>query len=104
MRSGALSKRVELWKKTVENNKGERTETWSFNKNLRSFTSRKSGKQVIDSDEIFDLIKIRITVRNQHDIREQDRIKYFGNMYYIDFIQPDVTERFLTITCIRLNE
>lgn len=105
MRSGAIRKRVELWKKTtIKNNFGEYAETWEKIKSLRSYTGRRSGRQVIENDEIFDSIRIIIQVRNQHNIKEMDRIKYYGNFYQIDFIQPDLTERWLKIHCSRINE
>jgi len=105
MRSGAISKRVELWKKELEKNSyGEYTETWSKTKDLRSYTFKRSGRQGLENDEIFDLIRLRISVRNQHDIQEQDRIKYADNMYQIDFLQPDFSGMWLSITCTRVNE
>lgn len=105
MRSGALVRRVELWKKTVtKNSYGEYDEDWNKVKDLRSYTMRKSGRQTEANDEVFDLIRIRIKVRNQHDIAEMDRVKYFGNMYQIDFIQPDQSLRWLVIHCSRINE
>lgn len=106
MRSGLLNKRVELWRKTVEQDSyGAMKETWDKLKDLRSYTYRKSGKNTISNDELIDINKIQIQVRNQHDIREQDRIKYNGSMYDIYFLQPrDVQERFLMIYCKRINE
>ena len=106
MRSGALVKRVELWKKTVTIDEfGGRVESWTKHKDLKSYTMRKSGKQTEMNDEVFDLIKVRIQVRNQHDIDELDRIKYYGKMFQVDFLQPtDMQERFLTIHCTRINE
>jgi len=104
-RSGSLVRRVELWKKTsTKNSFGEYTEVWSKSKDLRSYTYKKSGAQTEANDEIFDLIRLRIRVRNQHDIDEQDRIKYYGNMYQIEFIQPDESRRWLMIFCNRINE
>lgn len=106
MRSGALVKRVELWRKSATKNSfGELYENWSKIKDLRSYTYRKRGRQIINTDEVFDLIKIEISIRNQYDIRESDRIKYFNNMYDITFIQPlDQQERWLKIYCTRVNE
>lgn len=105
MRSGAIVKKVELWKKDVsKNNFGEYAEEWKFVKKMNSYTDRRSGRQTVVNDEIFDSISVRIKVRNQHDIREMDRVKYFNNMYEIDFIQPDLSERWLTLHCSRINE
>lgn len=106
MRSGALSKRVELWKKTSTKNEfGALSESWAKSKNLRSYTIRKSGKQTVSNDEAIDINRIRIQVRNQHNIENSDRIKYFNNMYRIDFLQPlDIKEMWLMIYCTRINE
>ena len=105
MRSGGISKLVELWKKAVTKDAyGGTKEDWMFHKNIRSFTFRKKGGETIANDEVFDTIKIKMQVRNQHDIEEMDRIKYASKMYIITFIQPDVSERWLTIECERLNE
>lgn len=105
MRSGAIVRKVELWKKNVTRNSfGEQQEDWYLFKKIRAYTHMRSGRQTIDNDEVFDTIKIRLQVRNQHDIKEFDRIKYQGNMYVIDFIQLDLTTRWLTISCERLNE
>lgn len=106
MRSGLLNKKVELWRKTVsQSSSGAMTEDWKVLKELKSYTFRKSGRATVINDEAIDINKIRIQVRNQHDIREQDRIKYNGVMYEIYFLQPvDVVERFLMIHCTRLNE
>lgn len=105
MRSGAISRTVELWKKSVvKNDYGEMAETWNKIKDLRAFVRRRSGRDQINSSENFYEIRIVVEIRNQHDIEEQDRIKYDGNMYMIEFIQPNYTQRWLTLICARINE
>jgi len=105
MRSGILTKRVELWKKTTtQNGFGGLSEIWTKYASLRAFISARSGIQTIVNDESFDLIRLIIKVRNQYSIKEMDRIKYNDNLYQIDFIQPDVSDRWLTINCTRINE
>ena len=105
MRSGAIRKRVELWKKNTSKNKyGEYVETWVYEKPLRAYKGHVRGFQTIQNDEVFDINWIKIFVRNQHDIREQDRIIVNGIKYTIEHIKPDDTERWLHITCKRIND
>jgi len=104
-RSGALQLKLEIWRKEViKNDYGEYTETWVFHKPIRAYVYRNAGRQVIDNEEVFDLIRIRVMVRNQTDVEEMDRIKYAGHFYQIDFIQPDDTRRWLTLHCTKINE
>lgn len=105
-RSGALTRRVELWRKeTTKGEYGEIEEVWEKINDLRSYTIRRSGRQTNVNDEEFNSINIRIQIRNQYDIREQDRVKYYGNMYDVTFLQPmDMYERWLMIHCSRVNE
>ena len=106
MRSGLLIERVELWRKeTTQSTFGDLTEDWSKVRDLRCYVHRKSGKEVMVSDEVIDISKIRIQLRNQYDIWEQDRIKHNGSLFKIDLIQHmDIKKRFLMIYCSRLNE
>jgi head-tail adaptor len=104
-RSGSLNRRVELWRKLVSKNTyGEYTESWSFNRYIRSYNHAHLGSQGIDNNEVFDSIRLRLTVRNQTSIVENDRLKVDGKMFIIDFIQPDDTRRWLHIRCSRINE
>lgn len=104
-RSGALRQRIEIWRKVVDKNEyGEYTETWQFHTYIRAYVYHKSGFETISNEEIFDAIKLRIQIRNQADVQEMDRIKYFGKMYQIDFIQPDDIGRWLMLHCSKLNE
>jgi SPP1 family predicted phage head-tail adaptor len=105
MRSGALNKVVSLYKKTTERNTyGELVETWEEQKTFKAYVYMKSGKQTMAHDEVFDLVKIKLQVRNQHDICELDRINYCDKLYQVTFIQPDYTGRWLLIDCERLND
>ena len=104
-RSGALKHTLELWRKTVaKNSYGENQETWELYKQIRAYVHRRSGSEEVTNDEVFDVIRLNITVRNQVDVQEMDRIKYFGKMYIIEFIQPDDTGRWLNLRCTKLNE
>lgn len=105
IRSGAISRQVELWKKSVvKNDYGEYIESWSFDKKMRAYTHMQSGRQLMSNDEVFDSMRIRLSLRNQHKIIEQDRIKYLDNMYYVDHVQFSYDRRWSTIVCRRLNE
>lgn len=104
-RSGALRKRIELWRKTVSKNEfGEYSEEWNLYKYVRAYNHRHYGDQGLDNNEIFDSIHIRIVVRNQTDMTEMDRLFVDGHMYTIDFIQPDDTGRWNQIRCSKINE
>jgi len=104
-RSGALKEIIEWWQKVVTKNEyGELNESWIKVKDVRAYVYHNSGRQVIDNDEVFDEIKLRLRIRKQISIKEQDRIKYNGNFYLIDFIQPDDTHRWLTLHTLRINE
>lgn len=105
MRSGAIKRRVELWKKTSTKNEfGEYVEDWIFEKNLRAYRGAVRGYQTILNDEVIDLSWIRIVVRKQHSIEEQDRIVLADKPFQIEHIKPDETERWLTILCKRVND
>jgi SPP1 family predicted phage head-tail adaptor len=105
MRSGMLNKVIELWKKSVtKGDYGEITEAWAFNRNIRAYVHKTSGSQTIENDEVFDFIRLDVSIRNQTNIAEVDRLKINGSMYLIEFIQPDDTDRWLLIRCARINE
>lgn len=105
MRSGAIRRQVELWKKVSERNGfGEYKESWTFFKKMRAYRGSVRGMQVIDNNEIFDLNWVRISIRNQHPIDETDRIKYKGSLYTIEHIKYTDDERWLTVLCKRINE
>ncbi len=104
-RSGSITKIIELWRRSGERNDfGELSENWSKIKNIRSRSYVKRGRQTTDSDEEFDTRTIDTTIRNQIDIFETDRLKYYGNFYNIDSIIPDDTERWLRIRASKINE
>lgn len=105
-RSGLIVKEVELWRKTVsQNNYGENIQDWSLLSRPRGYVLRKSSKYTTVNDEEMDVDTIRVEIRNQWGVREQDRIKYLGNLYDVYRLQPkDITERWLIVYCKRLNE
>ena len=104
-RSGMLNRVIELWRKTAsKNDYGEREESWQFVRNIRAYTYRATGAQIMDNDEVFDVIHVDVTMRNQTDISENDRLKFDGYFYQIEFIQPDDTKRWLLVKCTRINE
>ena len=104
-RSGALNRRVEVWRKTsIKDEYGAYVETWAFHRYVRSYVRDHYGHQGIDRDEVFDSKRIRLTTRNQSDLNETDRMKIYGRMYTIEFIQPDYSSRWTTIHCNLINE
>jgi len=104
-RSGMLNRRIELWRKVVTKNEyGEYQEDWLFHKYIRAYVFRNTGAQIVDNEEVFDIIRLRLQVRNQSDIIEMDRLKVYDRLYQVDFIQPDDTRRWLNIHCTRINE
>ena len=104
-RSGMLNNRIELHRKiVVKDEYGGLIESWALYKYLRAFIHRSSGVQTIDNDEVFDVIKLRVTLRNQSDIKEMDRLKINDKMYLIEFIQLDYTRRWLELQVTRINE
>jgi len=104
-RSGALNRRIQLWRKTsVKNEFGEYNEDWALNRQIRANVLNHIGNKGIDNDEVFNVVRLRITVRNQTDINEMDRLFVFGKFYQIDFIRPDDTNRWLQLRCTKINE
>jgi len=105
MRNGALRDIIEQWRKnTVKNDYGELTEQWVKLRDLRVYVHRKYGDTITDNDEVFNTVTVTISLRNQADIIENDRLLIDNDFYYIDFIQPDDTNRWLTVRCTKLNE
>lgn len=104
-RSGILNSRLKIYRKTVTKNSfGEYTETWAFYKYVRAYVHHFTGNQGIDNNEVFDVIKLKISIRKQTDITELDRIEVNDDMYIIEFIQPDYTKRWQELRCTRINE
>jgi SPP1 family predicted phage head-tail adaptor len=104
-RSGTLNTNLGIFRKTVtKNDFGEYSEVWALHKEVRGYIHYNSGSQVIDNNEVFELIKLKITIRKQTDITELDRLEVNGNMYIIEFIQQDYTKRWQEIRCTRINE
>jgi len=104
-RSGILNDNLRLYRKSVTKNEfGEYTEEWLFHKYVRAYVHHNSGAQIVTNDEVFDIIKLKISVRNQTDVVETDRFEVNDAMYLIEFIQPDHTKRWLIIRCTRINE
>ncbi len=104
-RSGALNRTIELWRKTsIKNDYGEYSEEWNLNRHIRAYVHNYIGNKTLTNDEVFSVIRLRITVRNQSDINEMDRLLVFGKFYQIDFIRPDDTNRWLSLRCTRINE
>ena len=104
-RSGALNRRVEVHRKVgIKDEYGGYTEDWSLHKYIRAYVRDHYGHQGIDRDEVFNSNRIRLTVRNQSDLTETDRMKIYGQMFTIEFIQPDYSSRWITIHCNRINE
>lgn len=104
-RVGALNKTIEQWRKTsVKNEYGEYIDQWAKVRDIKAYVYAASGKEVVTNDEVFDTINLKVSIRNQVDIIEQDRVKYNGNMYLINFIQPDLSDRWLTLQLTRINE
>jgi len=105
MRSGALNRTVEWWiKETTRSSSGALNEVWVKRKTIRAYTYQKKGRQVEDNMEIFNTIMIDVKIRNQHNIKEFDRIRYMDNFYSIEFMQLDDSKRFLMLRCMRIND
>jgi len=104
-RSGALNRRIAVWRKTaVKNEFGEYDENWSELRLVRAYVLNHIGNKGVDNDEVFNVVRLRINVRNQTDINEMDRVFVFGKFYQIDFIRPDDTNRWLQLRCTKINE
>lgn len=104
-RSGALNRRIEVWRKTsVKDEYGAYVETWALHIYIRAYVRNHYGHQGISRDEVFDSQRIRLSARNQSDITVTDRVKIYGEMYTIEFIQPDYSSRWITIHCNRIND
>lgn len=105
MRSGALHRTVEWWvSKRVQSASGSVDEEWVKQKDIRAYIFQKKGRQTEVNQEVFNIVTIDVKVRNQHDIKEFDRIKYMGNFYSIEFMQLDNSWRFLMLRCERIND
>jgi len=71
---------------------------------MRADVKRKKGDEIVDNNEVFDAVDLVVTVRNQHDIKEMDRLKIDGQMYIIKFINTAHRSLWKVIECRRLNE
>lgn len=80
-------------------------QSWNKIKSLKCYVHRNSGRETLVNNEVIDITKIRIQLRNQYDIKEQDRIVDNSTLYKIDLIKPlDIKKRFIMLYCSRLNE
>lgn len=104
-RSGAITERIELYKnQSIRDEYGGSTDNWVLVSSPRCRVRRKKGREQIVNSEVVDVYTIDIDLRNQWDIKEQDRVKYNGTMFVIDFINPSYYNRWVTLRCSTLSE
>ena len=104
-RSGILKDKLQIWRKNVIKNEfGEYNEEWYLYYTIRAYIKKKSGREILTNDEVFDTVNLIIQIRNQIDITDMDNVKYKDKMYKVEFIQEDDTGRFLTIKASKINE
>lgn len=96
---------IEIWRvSSVKNEYGEVVDTPSLIRKVKAQVQKASGKKIEDNDEIFSTISIKVQTWNHYGITEKDMIKYDGNMYTVDFIEPGYYGNKQTLVCTRINE
>ncbi len=105
MRAGGMRHTIEVWSKTSSRNEyGELGETWSNQKSTKAQIVKQGGATGINNSEVFSSTTIRVEVWNHHNITEVNRIKWKGQMYSIDFIEPSYDDLKQVLRCNKINE
>jgi SPP1 family predicted phage head-tail adaptor len=105
VRSGNLRYLIDIYRKQTERDEyGGSVEDWQHCTQARADVKNVSGAQSTVNDELLSIITLQIIIRSSVPISSTDRIKYNCDWYMIDFIQPDRTTMWHTITAIRINE
>lgn len=105
MRSGGMRHTIEIWASTKSSNEyGEHVESWSKVKSTKAQVTKQSGSTNLNNSEVFNMMTIKVEVWNHHGLTEINRIKWKGNLYSIDFIEPSYDERKQVLQCNRINQ
>ena len=103
--SGLLKDRISfLQADTTRNSFGEQVQIWNPVYSCRADVRFSKGSRAILAGEVWNPTSVVITCRKGGKINNRQRISWEGNQYNIVSINPDVTDRSLTIIADLINE
>jgi len=103
MRSGGMRHTIEIWSNTSSRNEyGELVNEWVKVKVAKAQVTKVSGNTQLQNSQAFASMSIKISVWDHHNITESNRIKWDGNMYSINFIEPSFDSRKQILICQRI--
>ncbi|WP_455639768.1 phage head closure protein [Parabacteroides sp.] len=103
--AGLLKERITfLQAETMQNDFGEQVQTWKPVYCCRADVKFSKGSRAILAGEVWNPTSVVITCRLNCRINARQRIKWAENSYTIASINPDSSDRSLTIIADLINE
>lgn len=102
---GQLNEFIEIWQSYITNNEyNEQVNEFNFKNRARCKVRYDKGERLIENNEIFYSYVRTFIVDDFVDVTNFNRIKYKGEFYQIQNIQPIKKDRILIIQASLIND
>ncbi|NVN96572.1 MAG: phage head closure protein, partial [Bacteroidetes bacterium] len=100
MQSGILKYKIEiLTKSIIIDNNGIRKDVWSVEFSIRAGLIYRGGNKTIQDNQEFNTSNIELTIRNNKNITEANRVRFKDRIYKINAINRNPFDNSLILNC-----